>query len=94
MALEQSCSSCEACGEAEAPGVELVAGDDDDDDAPDEEVVEELPVVDFCPHPEANSASSAAANTIAIDLECEERREGGRWEICACVIKPFMASLC
>ncbi len=92
MALEQSCSSCEASGEAEAPGVELVAGDDDD--VPDEEVVEELPVVDFCPHPDANSASSAAANTIAIDLGREERREGGRWEICACVIKPFMASLC
>jgi hypothetical protein len=54
-----------------APGVPVIAGDDaedDDDELPDEEVVEELPVVDFCPHPDANRASSAAANTIAIDL--------------------------
>jgi hypothetical protein len=77
------------------PGVPVIAGaDDDDEDIPDEDVVEEPAVDDFCPHPEAKSARSAAANTIAIDLGCEERRERGRWEMCTCEIKPFMASLC
>lgn len=97
VALELSCRSCEASGDGvlevpdAAPDVAEVAEDPEDPDAPE---VWDVPVEDFDPHPVITVATSAAANKIATDTGVERRREACRWEVCACEIKPFMASLC
>ena len=94
VALELSCRSCWPCGDG-APDVADDAPDDADEPAdPDVCDVEELPVLDLPPQPVMTVATRAAANKIATDTVVEGRRETGRWEICACGIKPFMASLC
>src|SRR4051812_22473728 len=92
VALEASCRSCCASGEAAAdvPDAPGDAGAAEDPAAPD---VWEVPVEDLLPHPVMTVAASAAANKIAT-AGVESRREMRRCEICACVIKPFMASLC
>jgi hypothetical protein len=94
VALEASVRSCCISGDgaADVPDAPEVAPDDVAAEVPDEPEVWEVAVEDLCPHP-AIAATSAAANTIAT-TGVEGRRETRRWEICACDIKPFMASLC
>jgi hypothetical protein len=95
VALEESCRSCCASGEV-APGVADAPDVPDDDVAAEDPAapdVWELPVEDLLPQPVMTVATSAAANRIAT-AGVEGRREIRRCEICACVIKPFMASLC
>ncbi|BBX73954.1 hypothetical protein MSHI_18600 [Mycobacterium shinjukuense] len=87
VALELSCRICAACGEG-APDVTVAA------EVPVGPAVGEVAVVDFFPQPVMTVAKSAVATKITIDPRVTGGRELRRWELCACAIKPFMASLC
>ncbi|WP_289624953.1 MULTISPECIES: hypothetical protein [Mycobacterium] len=94
MALELSCSNCCASGEGAADEPELAPEVADEAADPEVADVEDVAVEFLFPHPVMTVATTAAANTIATDGRVQDRQETRRWEICACEIKPFMASLC